>query len=119
MCFSFIASFSSAGVLWLIGLGGLWINYYCDYYFSLWNYNYSQIKRNNENNENNHESSRNYEIINEILIKQMKYESKYWWFLLFTPIFFGIQQFCEGFVWIYLKQNMNAQIPGFCFSFFA
>jgi hypothetical protein len=96
MCFSSVASFTSACVLWIIGFAGLWLNFYCDHYLTSWNLS-----------------------SNEKILEQILMESKYWWPVLFTPIFFGIQQFCEGFVWIYLKQDESAQVPGVCFSFFA
>jgi hypothetical protein len=96
MCFSSAASFTGAAVLWVIGLIGLWINYHCDYYLIVWNRSSAPKLRD-----------------------QIRQESMNWWPVLFTPIFFGVQQFCEGFVWIYLKEDLSPQVPGFCFSFFA
>lgn len=97
MCFSSFASFTSAAVLWVFGFVGLWLNCYCDHYLTHWKKISSHEK----------------------IIQQIRMESRYWWPVLFTPILFGIQQFCEGFVWIYLNQDESAQVPGICFSFFA
>ena len=101
MCFSSEASFVSSSVLFVLGFIGLYINYKCDQFYLRWKRKEKEEK-----------------VVLNILLK-MKEESIYWWPFLFTPILFAIQQFSEGFVWIYLNQNMNPNPPGYCFSFFA
>lgn len=101
MCFSAFASFFSGAVIGLYGLILLFINFRCEdvgswYYGRKWVPDWSQ--------------SDHYE------------NTKWYWFpFVLTPFLFGTQQILEGFVWLRLDQDPDAQagFAAYGFAFFA
>jgi hypothetical protein len=112
MCFSAIASFVTGGCLLVIGsiicyLNNLIMIPYIVKYFL-------QSEKDNDI------------TISSEVRKKFLYDCYHWWPMLLTTIFFALQQFCEGVVWLESKNKHQDHVSthvktvaGYIFSFFA
>jgi hypothetical protein len=98
MCFSAVASFVGAAVIFLCGALLCVVNVK---YLQLLAYKYSHIE------------------ISEHLSQQLYKNAKHWWPALLTPMLFAMQQCSEGFVWLAIDRGNEENIAGYIFCFFA
>lgn len=98
MCFSFVASVSSSGVLFLVGTAGFLLN-------SKWFAHILLL------------GCRSQSIDDQLAA--LVIDNRFWFLFLLTPILFATQQLCEGFVWLRVDNTSNPALAAFIFSFFA
>lgn len=98
MCFSAVASFVGATVIFICGAVLCLFNIK---YLHFLAYKYSHVE------------------VSDNLSQQLYKNAMHWWPGIITPILFAMQQCSEGFVWLAIDRGDESNIAGYIFCFFA